>query len=301
MAWWQFSIQCNVKELEQVETLLLELGAVSINIADAGDEPIYEPLPGDTPVWSESIITGLFDSSKPPEQLYHKLVSHLPDHLLNSIRQELLEDQDWVQAYRDHYFPVQCSDKLWIVPSWHEAPDPTAINIELDPGLAFGTGGHPTTSLCLAWIADHEIENKTVIDYGCGSGILAIAACKLGASQVLGVDIDPQALDASRQNAERNHIPATDFKLSRPESMDRTPVDLLIANILSGPLVVLATSLSELVKPGGKILLSGILQQQTNDIQSVYQVFFDLDPVCAKEDWVRVTGTRRNEKKGPSR
>ncbi len=295
MAWWQFSIQCSAKELELVEGLLFELGAVSINIADAGDEPIYEPLPGNTPVWSESIVSGLFDSSELPEQLHHKLASHLPNHMSGSIRQELLQDQDWVQAYREHFFPIQCGAKLWVVPSWHKAPDPMAINIELDPGLAFGTGGHPTTALCLAWIADHAIANKTVIDYGCGSGILAIAASKLGASQVSGVDIDPQALDASRQNAERNRIPAKNLKLSLPESMDHTPVDLLIANILCGPLVELATSLSELVKPGGNILLSGILQQQANDIQSAYQAFFDLDPICAKEDWIRVTGTRRNE------
>ncbi|MCP4493833.1 MAG: 50S ribosomal protein L11 methyltransferase [Gammaproteobacteria bacterium] len=295
MAWWRISIQCCANELGLVETQLIELGAVSINIADAGDEPIYEPLPGNTPVWSESIISGLFDFSALPEQLHQKLANHLPHHLLKNIRQELLEDQDWVQAYHEHYFPIRCGDKLWVVPSWHKAPDPTAINIELDPGLAFGTGGHPTTALCLAWIVDQALESKTVIDYGCGSGILAIAASKLGASQVLGVDIDPQALDASKQNAERNLIPASKLILSLPQSMDRTPVDLLIANILSGSLVELATSLSELVKPGGNILLSGILQQQANDIQSAYQTFFDLDPVCAKEDWIRVTGTRRNE------
>ncbi len=290
MAWWQFNIQCSAKELERVECLLIELGAVSINIADAGDEPIYEPLPGDTPVWSESIISGLFDSGEPPEQLHHKLSSQLPSNLSGSIRQELLEDRDWVQAYREHYFPIKCSEKLWVVPSWHKAPDPTAVNIELDPGLAFGTGGHPTTALCLAWMAEYEMENKTIIDYGCGSGILAIAASKLGAHHVVGVDIDPQALDASRQNAERNNIPARNLKLSLPASMNRTPADLLMANILCGPLVELATSLSELVKPGGKILLSGILQQQANDILSAYQSFFDLDPVYAKEDWIRITG-----------
>ncbi|MCP3689827.1 MAG: 50S ribosomal protein L11 methyltransferase [Gammaproteobacteria bacterium] len=295
MAWWQFSIQCSSKELALVEGLLLELGAVSINIADAGDEPIYEPLPGDTPVWSESIISGLFDSSELPEQLHQNLAYHLPNHMSGSIRQELLEDQDWVQAYREHFFPIQCGAKLWVVPSWHKAPDPTAVNIELDPGLAFGTGGHPTTALCLSWIAEHTIENKSVIDYGCGSGILAIAASKLGASQVSAVDIDPQALDASRRNAERNRIPGRNLKLSLPENMDRSPVDLLIANILCGPLVDLTKPLSELVKPGGNILLSGILQQQANDIQSAYQTFFDLDPVCANDGWIRVTGTRRNE------
>jgi ribosomal protein L11 methyltransferase len=293
MAWWQLSIQCKAAELEQTEAVLLELGALSINLADAKDEPLYEPLPGYTPVWQDSIVTGMFDCNCAPEQLYDELSRRLPGHLVGSIRQSQLEDQDWVQAYRDHYYPIQCGENLWIVPSWHEAPDPQAVNIKLDPGLAFGTGGHPTTALCLAWIAENNIEDKTVIDYGCGSGILAIAAYKLGAQKVLGVDIDPQAVEASRRNAERNAIGPANFELSLPANMDRARVDLLIANILSGPLVELAPSLAELVKPGGKILLSGILREQENEIQLAYQPFFELKPVCAKEDWIRVTGTRK--------
>lgn len=294
MAWWQLSIQCKAAELEQIEELLLELGAFSINLADAKDEPLYEPLPGHTPVWQESIVTGMFDSNRHPEQLYQSLVERLPQHLLTSLHQSQLEDQDWVQAYRDHYYPIQCADKLWIVPSWHEAPDPIAVNICLDPGLAFGTGGHPTTSLCLSWLASNKIKNQTVIDYGCGSGILAIAAFKLGAREVTGVDIDPQALDASRQNAERNSINADQLPLYLPERMPRTKVDILIANILSGPLVLLANIFAELVKPNGKLLLSGILHQQADEIQLAYQPFFELDPISAKEDWIRVTGTRKH-------
>ena len=295
MAWWQLSVQCTAAELEHIENLLLNLGALSITLADARDQPLYEPLPGNTPVWDESIVTGMFEATQTPEQLYQQLASNLPGHLIASVRQSVLEDQDWVQAYREHYFPIQCGEKLWIVPSWHSAPDPDAVNIELDPGLAFGTGGHPTTALCLAWLAENDIQDKTVIDYGCGSGILAIAACKLGAKSVLGVDIDPQALDASRDNARRNQIEADQFPLYLPGKMPQGKVDLLIANILSGPLVELSTSLAILVKPGGKILLSGILQQQENAIQSAYQSYFNLDPVCAKEDWIRVTGTRRND------
>lgn len=301
MAWWQLSVQCTAAELEQTETVLLELGALSINIGDAKDEPLYEPLPGHTPVWQDSIVTGMFDSSLHPEQLYQSLSERLPEHLLSSLHQSELEDQDWLQAYRDHYFPIQCADKLWIVPSWHQAPDPAALNIILDPGLAFGTGGHPTTALCLAWLAENDVENKSVIDYGCGSGILAIAACKLGATKVLGVDIDPQALDASRENARRNNIGEDQFQLSLPVSMDRSKIDLLIANILSGPLVELAESLAKLVRPGGKILLSGILQQQENEIQSAYQPYFNIDPVLTKEDWIRVTGTRKNDHENTSR
>ncbi len=295
MAWWQLSVQCTAEELEQIENLLLDLGALSITLADARDQPLYEPLPGNTPVWDESIVTGMFDATQAPENLYQQLTSNLPGHLIAGVRQSVLEDQDWVQAYREHYFPIQCGEKLWIVPSWHRAPDPDAVNIELDPGLAFGTGGHPTTALCLAWLAENDIQDQTVIDYGCGSGILAIAACKLGAQSAHGVDIDPQALDASRDNASRNQITADRLPLYMPEQIPTDKVDLLIANILSGPLVELSTTLATLVKPGGKILLSGILGQQENTIQSAYQSYFDLDPVCAKEDWIRVTGTRRND------
>ncbi len=294
MAWWQLSIQCKASELEQLEDLLFELGALSINLADARDEPIYEPLPGHTPVWQDSIVTGMFDSRQNPEQLQQSISERLPTHLLSSLRQSQLEDQDWVQAYRDHYFPIQCAENLWIVPSWHQAPNPAATNIILDPGLAFGTGGHPTTALCLAWLADNNMTGQTVIDYGCGSGILAIAACKLGARQVTGIDIDPQALDASRQNAERNKIPVEQFALYLPTQLESHGVDLLIANILSGTLIHLSNILAELVKPGGKILLSGILCKQVDELQSAYQTFFKLDPVSTKEDWVRVTGTRKH-------
>jgi len=294
MTWWQLSVQSTAAELEQTENILLELGALSINIADARDEPLYEPLPGHTPVWQESIVTGMFNSEQTPEQLYHDVSHRLPAHQVASIRQTLLEDQDWVQAYRDHFYPIQCGENLWIVPSWRDAPDPDAVNIELDPGLAFGTGGHPTTALCLGWINDHDIKGKTVIDYGCGSGILGIAACKFGARHVLGVDIDPQAIDASRENAERNAINPDQFELSLPQQMDSAPVDLLIANILSGPLITLSTSLAKRVKPGGKLLLSGILREQENEIQSAYEPFFEVDPACAQGDWIRITGTRRN-------
>ena len=295
MSWWQLSIHCSAAELERVEDTLLELGALSINLADAKDQPLYEPLPGNTPVWDESIVTGMFESTHTPETLYQQLINRLPEHLIASVRHSELEDQDWVQAYRDHYFPIQCAENLWIVPSWHTSPNPDAVNIELDPGLAFGTGGHPTTALCLAWLADQNINDLSIIDFGCGSGILAIAAHKLGAGSIIGVDIDPQALTASRENGARNQIDANQFPLFLPAEMPEDKVDLLIANILSGPLVELSNQLAELVKPGGKILLSGILQQQENTIQSAYQPFFDLDPVCTKEDWIRVTGTRRND------
>ncbi|MFB3059101.1 MAG: 50S ribosomal protein L11 methyltransferase, partial [Gammaproteobacteria bacterium] len=188
MAWWQISVQCDDDELEQTEAHLLSLGAVSITLCDAQDKPIYEPLPGNTPVWQHSIMTGLFEQGQQIEDLYNNLLELLPDHQAASVDRSTLEDQDWERVHLQHFKPIRCADNLWIVPSWLQPPDPAAINIQLDPGLAFGTGSHPTTALCLAWMAHNNFNNQSVIDYGCGSGILSIAACKLGAKQVFGVD-----------------------------------------------------------------------------------------------------------------
>ncbi|MFT5398443.1 MAG: ribosomal protein L11 methyltransferase, partial [Gammaproteobacteria bacterium] len=213
MPWWQFSISCETSELEQVEDLLFELGAASISLADAGDEPLYEPLPGHSPVWQESIITGMFNDAN-HETIYHRLLAELPQHLLSSLRQQRLEEQDWEQAYKAHFKPIRFGDRLWIVPDWCEPPDTDAAVVTLDPGLAFGTGSHPTTALCLEWLGNNDISDCDAIDYGCGSGILAIAACKLGARRVLAVDIDPQALTASKLNAGNNSISDEQIEIS---------------------------------------------------------------------------------------
>ncbi|MFQ3187877.1 MAG: ribosomal protein L11 methyltransferase [Gammaproteobacteria bacterium] len=293
MAWWQLSVQSSATELEQTENSLLELGAVAITLSDAKDEPLYEPLPGDTPIWQHSIVTGLFTQKQSLEALYDGLIQRLPEHQIHTAKKTVVDDQDWSRVHLQYFKPIQCAEKLWVVPSWHEAPDPSAVNIQLDPGLAFGTGGHATTALCLSWLGQHDIQKKSVIDYGCGSGILAIAAYKLGADELHSVDIDPQALDASRENARRNDIDPTLLNISLPEDFNSEPVDLLIANILSGPLVEFAPKFAELVKPGGQILLSGILETQANDIKQAYLPYFELDPICVKEDWIRVSGTRR--------
>jgi ribosomal protein L11 methyltransferase len=258
MTWWQFSLNCQASEIEQIEGLMQDLGALSLSLADAGDEPIYEPLPGTTPLWQESIVTATFDSATAPEVLYQQISSLLPQHLISSLRQHSLQEQDWEQAYRQHFHPIQCAPDLWIVPSWSDPPDPQATIVELDPGLAFGTGSHPTTALCLGWLAAHRPEGMRVIDYGCGSGILAIAAHKLGAA----------------------------------EAMDSSPVDLLMANILAGPLLELNAVFADLVRPGGTILLSGILKSQLEDIQSAYRPCFDLDPAQSREDWICISGQR---------
>ena len=294
MAWWQLSVQCSADELGQTEDSLLALGAVCITLSDAEDEPLYEPLPGDTPIWKHSIVTGMFEQNRQLEDLYDDLIRVLPEHQVATARKSKLDDENWERVHLQHFNPIQCAENLWVVPSWLEPPDSLAVNIQLDPGLAFGTGSHATTALCLSWMADINFNDQTVIDYGCGSGILSIAACKLGAKQVFGVDIDPQAIDASIENARRNGIDPKKLQISLVPDFNTLVADFLVANILSGPLVDLAPRFASLVKPCGKILLSGILKTQVKDIIGAYQPYFKLDPECSREDWVRITGIRNN-------
>ena len=295
MTWWQLSVQCSKDELEQTENSLLAIGAVCITLSDAEDSPIYEPLPGDSPVWNYSLVTGMFEKDQPLENLYDELLKLLPDHLVATARKSILEDEDWERVHLQHFSPIRYTDNLWVVPSWLIPPDPSAINVTLDPGLAFGTGTHPTTALCLEWMGNKSFQNQSIIDYGCGSGILAIAACKLGAKVVFAVDIDPQAIDASTENALRNKIEPDKLYISLPDQLDFSEADLLISNILSGPLMELATRFAGMVKPDGKILLSGILEDQANDVTLAYQPYFDMDPVNLREGWVSITGTRKND------
>ena len=293
MPWQQLKLTCPASDLELVEDLLLELGALSLSLGDAADEPIFEPLPGDTPVWSESIVTATFDESSDPERLAQALLARLPASIASTLIRDSLQERDWEQAYRDHFKPLQCADRLWIVPSWIDPPDAQAVNLRLDPGLAFGTGSHPTTALCLAWLAEQQLADLDLVDYGCGSGILAIAAIMLGARQVLAVDIDPQAIDASRANMERNAIAAERITLYLPQEDPGDITDLLMANILAGPLIELAPQFASRVRPGGKILLSGILISQVTDIQFAYGKFFQLDPARHFDEWACISGQRR--------
>lgn len=292
MAWWQFSLNCQSSELAEVEALMQALGALSISLSDAGDEPIYEPLPGENPVWRESVVTATFDAALDPGLIRQQLVSRLPRHLARGLRQQTLQERDWDQAYRQHFQPLQCAPDLWIVPSWLTPPDPEATIIRLDPGLAFGTGSHPTTALCLAWLGANDIKGWRVIDFGCGSGILAIAAIKLGAKQVEAIDIDEQAIAACRSNMAVNSIDSDRITVTHPENIDSSGVDLLVANILAGPLVELASRFASLVRPGGQILLSGILKTQLEALQSSYRPFFELDPASYRDEWVCVSGYR---------
>ena len=288
----QLRLAITPEQAERLEDELLELGAVSVTFMDAEDQPIFEPDLGTTPLWSNTHLLALFEADTDSDTLIQHLKllhqGELPAHEL-----EQIEDQDWERSWMDNFHPMRFGQRLWIVPSWHAAPEPEAVNLLLDPGLAFGTGTHPTTALCLAWLDGQQLADKQIIDFGCGSGILAIAALLLGASHAVGTDIDVQALEASRDNAQRNQIADQHFSLYLPEDMPQQPADVVVANILAGPLVSLAPQLASLVQPGGLIALSGILAEQTDEILTAYQGFFELDPVAEQDGWIRVSGRRR--------
>ena len=292
MPWLQLKIQTDKLYVEPVSDLLTELGSLSVTYQDAADQPLFEPPPGETPLWSDTLITGLFEAEADIENVSHVLQKQQGLHI-SAIRSEILEDKDWVREWMEHYEPMHFGHDLWIVPSHHSPPNPKAINILLDPGLAFGTGTHPTTAMCLSWLAEHPPTNQTVIDYGCGSGILAIAAAKLGANKVFAIDNDPQALLATRANAQNNEVPdkieCGGVDLPIPE-----PADCLVANILAGPLISLVELFSEICRPDGTIALSGILQEQAEMVSQAYADQFSLDEVQQQGDWVLLSGRRRS-------
>ncbi|MDA3807121.1 MAG: 50S ribosomal protein L11 methyltransferase, partial [Thiomicrorhabdus sp.] len=262
----------------------------SVTFEDAQDQPIFEPEIGTTPIWERTKVVGMFDAEINPQAVIQQLIQLVPDVPASAYKIEQIEDKDWIRAWMDLFKPMQFGDNLWIVPSWLEAPQPEAVNLMLDPGMAFGTGTHPTTSLCLTWLDQHVPKNLSVIDYGCGSGILALAAQKLGAASVAGTDIDPQAITASRQNSERNHenIP---FELVK--DFDSEPVDILVANILAGPVKELAGEFIRLLKPGGTLILSGLLANQAEGLISHYRdLGVELDTFEQMDEWGLLAGTR---------
>ncbi len=291
MPWQQLTLYTTKDHAEALSEQLEALGAASVTMQDAADQPLYEPPPGATPLWQMTNVVGLFDESfamdKVVDQLRDVMGGELPELKIME-----LEDQDWERAWMDDFQPMQFGERLWIVPSWTEAPDTGGVNILLDPGLAFGTGTHPTTRLCLEWLDAHPPRGKTVIDYGCGSGILAIAAALLGANPVIGVDTDPQAIMASDENARRNHVSAA-ITTYLPKHEPKDPADLLLANILAGPLGELAPLFSELVKPGGDLVLSGILPEQAEGLRETYSEWFVMAPAIELDGWIRLEGVRK--------
>ncbi len=269
--WFQLKIEnCPVEQIEQLSEELEELGAVSLMLTDKNDNPVLEPEPGTTPLWPEVIIQALF-SEAIQAQYTREQFSAIHPHL--SFTLEVLEDKDWERAWMDDFKPLQFGQRLWICPTWSTPPHPDAVNLMLDPGLAFGTGTHPTTSLCLTWLDQAQLEKKSVIDYGCGSGILSLAALKLGAKEVYAVDIDQQALQATQNNAISNQIAMHQLFISLPDELEK-PVDLIIANILLTPLISLKDRFQQLLLPQGKLVVSGLLDEQAPLLIEAYQSAF---------------------------
>ncbi|MEB2872538.1 50S ribosomal protein L11 methyltransferase [Pseudomonas rhizosphaerae] len=292
MPWLQVRLAISPEQAETYEDALLEVGAVSVTFMDAEDQPIFEPELNTTPLWSHTHLLALFEADTDAGAVFAHLQlltgAALPEH-----HAEVIEDQDWERSWMDNFQPMRFGRRLWIVPSWHEAPEPGAVNLLLDPGLAFGTGTHPTTALCLEWLDGQQLQDTQVLDFGCGSGILAIAALLLGARQAVGTDIDVQALEASRDNAQRNGIADERFPVYLPADLPAQHADVLVANILAGPLVSLAPQLGSLVRPGGLLALSGILAEQGEEVAAAYAQDFELDPIANRDGWVRISGRRR--------
>lgn len=292
MPWLRFTLRTDNQHADAVIEALESAGAQAVSLIDAEDQPLFEPGPGETPMWAELEATGLFEADIDTQALRQKLATELPESILATQRLEPLEDKDWSRVWMDDYKPMRFGQRVWIVPSWCDAPEPDAVNILLDPGLAFGTGTHPTTALCMAWLDAQDMQDKTVLDFGCGSGILGVAAAKLGAKSITAIDIDPQALLATRSNAERNEVSDLITTGLPRELNDDARFDVVVANILAGPLVELAPTICQALRPGGVLALSGILQEQATAVREAYSAYCDMEEPVIDGDWVRLSGKR---------
>lgn len=296
MAWISASFLTDAATADPLCDALLEAGALAASIedADAGtaaEKPQFGEPGMETPAtaWDHSRIIALFAEDAPVGQMLADAAASLGLSQVPAFALARVEEENWVQLTQSQFDPIQISPRLWIVPSWHDIPDPLAINLILDPGMAFGTGSHPTTRLCLEWLERSVEQEDSLLDYGCGSGILAIAAARLGAEQVAGVDIDPQAVSAARANAERNGVTA---RFEDSDAPLQGEYDKVVANILSNPLRVLAPAICAHVRPGGQLALSGILAEQAEEIIGVYAPWISLSVAGSLEGWVCLAGTR---------
>lgn len=295
MTWLALTIDANAEEVEALSDALLELGASSVDIrdAEAGTErerPVFgEPGEPGAAAWQASQLTALFESGRDIAAIVAAAAQAARLLRLPSYRVAELPEQDWVRLTQSQFEPIRISGRLWIIPTWHTPPDPGAINLILDPGLAFGTGSHPTTRLCLRWLDENIRGGEDVLDYGCGSGILAIAAVKLGAASASGIDIDPRAVEASRRNAAQNEV-AADFYT--PDEAPALQADIVVANILANPLITLAPTLARATRARGRMALSGILRDQADGVARAFQPWFHIAPAIDDEGWVCLEGTR---------
>lgn len=305
MSWLVLIIKTNNIFAESLSEGLLEQGALSVDIHDAAsgtkeEQPLYgEPGAPVEQLWQKVEVNALFENDADIKTVMQSVTDACQLARVPSYHVETIEEQDWVRLTQSQFNPIQITQRLWIVPTWHQPVDPAAINLVMDPGLAFGTGSHPTTQLCLIWLDQHLKKDEIVLDYGCGSGILAIAALKLGAKFVTGIDIDWHAIKASRDNAQLNACNlsklyfATHYQAIDKKSGTARQVDIVVANILSNPLIMLAPILAQAVRHGGQIVLSGILQEQTEEVKTIYQQWLEMQKANEKEGWVLLTGVKR--------
>ncbi len=289
MPWLQAETVAGQTDPQSIEDVLTELGAVAVWLRDAGNEPVLEPAPGETPGWSQTIVTALFPQEIQPVQLTDNLKSLLPEVELSFC---IIKDRNWQDDWQSTLQPMQFGERLWVIP--HEAPEPQdAVVVRMNPGMAFGTGEHPTTAMCLHWLAHQDLRNAAVLDYGCGSGLLAIAAAALGAAECGAVDIDPQALEATSHNALNNSC-ADSLVIVKPDALPTDKqYDVLIANILSGTLIELGPELRNWLKPGALLALTGILAHQAEEVCAGWSGWADLSVGDQKGDWVLLNGNKR--------
>lgn len=291
MAWLQLRV--STRHPEFADEILLAHNAHAVSFVDAVDKPVLEPAPGETPLWEDTVTLGLFTEGTALEPVIADLRELLPDGAQATFHTELIEDQDWVRVWLKDCPPLKFGERFWVVPreKVNEVTQADALMLRLDPGLAFGTGTHPTTALCLDWLARHDLRGKTVLDYGCGSGVLAIAALLLGAQRAVCVDIDPQALIATRDNAAENGV-ADRITAMLPEAFTPFAADLVLANILANPLIQLAPLLTQCVRGDGDLILAGLLDRQAQDVHAAYRGAFDAQPDVSREGWTRIHARR---------
>jgi len=289
--WIQLTLSSTEEHAPQVGDMLMANGAQAVTYRDGADNPIFEPPLGEVLMWQHTLVTGLFDAEVDLKPVIANLekAKVLPAPLQYKV--DGLEDKDWEREWMDNFHPIRFGERLWICPTWRDIPEPDAVNILLDPGMAFGTGTHPTTAMCLRWLDQHGHSHNEVVDFGCGSGILGIAALKLGARHAIGIDIDRQALIATQENAERNGV-AGKFDVYLPTEQPTAKADLVVANVLAGPLRELAGTILNYVDLGGSLVLSGILKRQAEDVMAAYTPGIRFDPIVVEGDWVMLSGKR---------
>ncbi len=293
MAWHQISVITDETTAPQLADYFSELGAVSVTYTDAEDQPVYEPAIDQTKIWSNTQVTALFEMNADPDVVETLVFNQFIGSPLDTWVYELLQDQVWERAWMEHFKPMKFADKLWVCPTGQEQFDADTVCMTLDPGLAFGTGTHPTTALCLEWLASHDLRDKVVIDFGCGSGILAIAALLLGARHAHAIDIDPQALTATQYNAEKNQVQDR-ISYYLPEQFVLFKADVVVANILAKPLIELSSVISDLVANQGDLILSGILNEQADSVANAYrQLGFVMADSVQQDDWCRLDGVNQ--------